>query len=748
VVWLVNTEFNVSCSGPPACSAIGYITFTPPCTADVTISVGATTLTANVTGCGGTNITYLWERWNGTTWVTVQTVTTTSTSNIYTPTISGLYRVTITCNGCSDQTQTTFTMPNPCTGFSANITGTFTGLCVGNTYTFNRTITGGTGPFTQVWTINGLGAGTGTSLNFTPLAAGAVTIAITVTDANNCSYTDSQVVNVIVCCGITLSISPTSTSVCTNQDATFTVTATGGTAPYTYSWTYSVPSGPVIGAGTGNPKTFNFPTANTYTLVCTVTDAVGCQFSIFATMTVTNCTNCVCTPNLVLNGCVLNGSFTGAGCPNFTYQLQYSATGTGWSIAASGTASNGGTFTHTPTANGFYRLVIVASGCTLQQTADVNVNCVVSCGCTVGTLTYNTSTCLLSWTNTCSGYLADLERFNGATWVFVSQTNPFSPTQDGLYRVTYRKGGCPDVSSNTVLIDLLLDCNTNYGDWNEDGFTDFLPEQIHPDHAHFFGSPFNNMLSYTSAAYCNNIATSSNWSIIWGDGSSNTTGTGYTPTVNHTYSANGTYKQEYDLTTTLGLCEQDSYVYPNGTGNAVPTLELRGNCGDGAYPILFSRPSCGMVDIWIGYNVYGFGSFTAPTYTSHTVKINGTTYTVPITFDQTLPNLYWTITNTTPISIPLSALNNNINTIEVTVTVNSNQILKNKGYFRIVLQLKQKMIAETICTIISFIEEKENTEYRIIKSYYSVLNNDMPFVEFAFLNKSIYPREKITRSKK
>jgi hypothetical protein len=77
-------------------------------------------------------------------------------------------------------------------------------------------------------------------------------------------------------------------------------------------------------------------------------------------MTVTNCTNCVCTPNLVLNGCVLNGSFTGAGCPNFTYQLQYSATGTGWSIAASGTASNGGTFSHTPTANGFYRLVIVS----------------------------------------------------------------------------------------------------------------------------------------------------------------------------------------------------------------------------------------------------------------------------------------------------------------------------------------------------------------------------------------------------
>jgi hypothetical protein len=481
---------------------------------------------------------------------------------------------------------------------------------------------------------------------------------------------------------MTLSISPTTTSVCTNQDATFTVTPSGGTAPYTYAWTYSVPSGPVIGAGTGNPKTFNFPTANTYTVVCTVTDAVGCQFSIFAIMTVTNCTNCACTPTLTLNGCTLNGSFTGTGCGNFTYQLQYSLTGTGWSVAASGVASNGGSFTHTPTANGFYRLVIVANGCTLQQTPDISVNCVVSCNCTAGTLTYNTSTCLLSWTNTCSGYLADLERFNGANWVFVSQTNPFSPTQDGLYRIAYRKGGCPDVYSNTVLIDLLLDCYTPYIDWNEDGFTEFLPEQIHADHNHF-GSPFSSMTSYTSASYCNQVATASNWTIIWGDGSSNTTGTGYTVSVNHTYSANGTYKQEYDLTTSLGLCEMDSYVYPNGVGNAVPTIKLRGNCGDGAYPVLFSRPSCGQVDIWIFYSVFGFGTNTNPTYNSHTVKINGTSYTVPITFDQPMPSLFWQIYNTAPISIPLSSLNGNINSIEVTVTINTNQVLKNKGYFRI-----------------------------------------------------------------
>jgi hypothetical protein len=125
---------------------------------------------------------------------------------------------------------------------------------------------------------------------------------------------------------------------------------------------FSQPSGPIIGAGTGNPTTLNIATAGTYNVVATVTDAQGCQVSIFAVLTVTNCTNCTCTPNLSLTGCVLNGGFTGAGCGNFNYQLQYSATGSGWTSVLSGSASPGGTITHTPTQNGVYRLVIVGNG--------------------------------------------------------------------------------------------------------------------------------------------------------------------------------------------------------------------------------------------------------------------------------------------------------------------------------------------------------------------------------------------------
>lgn len=403
-------RLTVSCSGPPVCVAIALYTYNPPCTADVTLTTGTSTLTASVTGCGGVNITYIWDRWNGSSWVTVQTVTTTSTSNVYTPTLTALYRVSITCGICTDQAQTSWTAPNPCVGFSAVITGTFTNMCNGTTRTYNRTVTGGTSPYTQQWKLNGVNVGTGTSYVFSPTVNGAYVIAITVTDAAGCSFTDTKNVNVVTCCGMTAAITPTSTSVCTNQNAIFTASQTGGTTPIVYSWTSQLPPASPIGQGPGASKTFNFGAAGTYTIVVTATDNTGCISSATATLTVTTCTSCVCEPYLTLAGCVLNGGFTGAGCGNFEYQLQYSATGTGWSAVLSGSATSGGTITHTPIANGFYRLVIVGesgSGCGLAETPLVSVTCYsptctnptiltlngtsgVTCGTTAFTITGNT----------------------------------------------------------------------------------------------------------------------------------------------------------------------------------------------------------------------------------------------------------------------------------------------------------------------------------------------------------------------
>jgi hypothetical protein len=559
-------------------------------------------------------------------------------------------------------------------------------MCNGTSRTFGRTTTGGTAPFTQQWKLNGVNVGTGTTYTFNPTVNGTYTISITVTDANGCTYTDSRTIIVYTCCGMTASISPLNQTACTNQNTTFTASQTGGTAPITYSWTSQLSPASPIGQGTGTTKILNFSVVGTYSIVVTATDANGCTSIASTTLNVTNCTNCTCTPTLTLNGCVLNGSFTGAGCGNFTYQLQYSLTGTGWSVAQSGLASPGGTISYTPTANGFYRLVINAAGCGTFESATLNVNCVVSCNCTPGTLTYNTSTCLLSWTNPCSGagYLADLERFNGTSWVYITQTTPYTPTQDGQYRIVYRKGGCPDVFSNTVTIELLLDCIDPW--YVDSGIQYYLPEYVIGYHRHYSGS--GSLTSYTSVSGCTNYGnnvtsspTTSNWSINWGDGNTSTGATSPVGSINHTYATNGTYKQENDLNTSFGTVENDSYVYPDGN-TFMPFAELLNLCGDGGQAIGYSREICGYVNIYISYQVSG-SSLTTFNYNSHTVKINGVNYTVPITFVQGVPNVYWQIENTTPISISLSSINTSIIPIEVTVTANTNQVLKNKGYFRI-----------------------------------------------------------------
>jgi hypothetical protein len=317
------------------------------------------------------------------------------------------------------------------------MTGTFTNMCQGGSRTFGRTTTGGTAPFTQVWTLNGVFVGTATTFGFTSSSTGTNVISVTVTDANGCVYTDTRNLTVIQCCGMVASITPNTISVCTNQAASFTASQSGGVGPISYNWTSQLqPSGPVLGQGTGTSKSLTFTTVGTYNIIVTATDNNGCQSSATSVMTVTNCTNCVCTPTLTLTGCTLNGSFSGGGCPNFTYQLQYSATGTGWSIAASGMAT--GPFSYTPTANGFYRLVIVASGCSLSQTPDVSVNCYVPTCTNDPTLTLsgtNGSTCsttpLTLSGNTFGGSATSVtitENGNGSVSPTSASSSPFSFT--------------------------------------------------------------------------------------------------------------------------------------------------------------------------------------------------------------------------------------------------------------------------------------------------------------------------------
>ena len=123
------------------------------------------------------------------------------------------------------------------------------------------TVTGGIAPYTYTWSPSG-----GNTATATGLAAGNYTVNIK--DANTCTVT--AVVNITNSGGVAVSISSTNVTCNGLTNGSATVTPTGGTAPYTYTWS---PSG-------GNTTTASGLAASNYTVI--VSDANSCTVAAIA----------------------------------------------------------------------------------------------------------------------------------------------------------------------------------------------------------------------------------------------------------------------------------------------------------------------------------------------------------------------------------------------------------------------------------------------------------------------------------
>ncbi len=149
-----------------------------------------------------------------------------------------------------------------CGSFQLAVDNSIDADCFGAaTGAINVTVSGGTMGYTYSWT-----GGAGVVEDPTGLIAGVYTL--TVTDSLGCTRTDS----VMITEPTQISLSATSSDEVIANDGSIDLTPTGGTPPYTYSWTN----------GAGVVEDPIALTAGTYTV--TVTDSAGCIDSLTVTV--------------------------------------------------------------------------------------------------------------------------------------------------------------------------------------------------------------------------------------------------------------------------------------------------------------------------------------------------------------------------------------------------------------------------------------------------------------------------------
>jgi hypothetical protein len=385
---------NYTVTDANGCTATTSITVTEPTalTAGSTatsISCNGGTATVTVTGNGGIG------PYTGTGNFTVS---------------AGTYSYTVTdANGCTATTSITVTEP---TLLTAGSTATSIS-CSGGTATVTVTGNGGTGPYT----------GTG---NFTVTVG---THNFTVTDANGCTATTSITVTQPTL--LTASISSTPI-LCNGGTSVITVSAAGGTGPYTGIGNYTVTAG-----------------SHSYT----VTDANGCTTSTSTTIT---------EPSAL----VASSSVTTISC--------YGGTATVTVAATSGTTPYSGIGNFTVSAGTHTYTVTDANGCTSNTTIIVTQPALVNAP------TGNPSQTFCSTVNATiasiqvTGTVVQWYASNAGGSVLASNTPLVTGT---TYYATQTIAGCESPSYLEVTVTIPV-ASTYYADADADGFGNSLVSQL------------------------------------------------------------------------------------------------------------------------------------------------------------------------------------------------------------------------------------------------------------------------------
>ncbi len=192
-------------------------------------------------------------------------------------------------------------------GSTAAVMSGTASICNGESTNISVAITGGTSPYTLVYTTI---AGTttinsytsGTAIAVSPSADSTYTI-VSVTDANGCvGVNNSGSAVITVNEGSTAAVMSGTTTICNGESTDISVAITGGTSPYTLVYT-TIAGTTTINSYTSGTAIAVSPSADSTYTIASVTDANGC-------LGVNNSGNAVITVNEGSTAAVMSGTAT------------------------------------------------------------------------------------------------------------------------------------------------------------------------------------------------------------------------------------------------------------------------------------------------------------------------------------------------------------------------------------------------------------------------------------------------------
>lgn len=229
-------SYTITAKNSNGCTGSANFTLTAvnPC-AGITITVTGTP--TNPTAPGATNGSIVATASGGTGPYTYsRDAVNFQASGTFSNLGEGNYTITAKdANGCTGTGNFTLTAPNPCSGVTITVGGTFTNPSAPgvNDGSIAATASGGTGPYT--FNING--GAFQASGTFNNLAAGTYTVSAK--DANNCTGSANFTLTAPnPCAGVTITVTATAVgnTPCTSPPTgSITASASGGTGPYMYS---------------------------------------------------------------------------------------------------------------------------------------------------------------------------------------------------------------------------------------------------------------------------------------------------------------------------------------------------------------------------------------------------------------------------------------------------------------------------------------------------------------------------------